>query len=304
MPGRGNKQVPDRDVELPRRGWQSIARAASPAGRPQIKPDVTVPGVALSKRTRNEPDTPCSVAASAAGAPTTSVATATNARDPVLHPAARPTHNGHDPPFALAFPGRRTDYTVEVVCRVRRRGAAGPRRDPGRREEVVVDGAGGCDVTTERAQPDLAPDTFVAYSDGVGNQAFTVAAAGLPDSAVIFAYMANRRVRLGDGDRRWLSISALLGMRVTSISTVSVCSTASGPRKSSLVRAVGFEVNPVVTIDLVDEKRGAAARSSSSNSTAMPLPTKWLQRPSHRGSIRRGGPFRGVMRRCNGQLLS
>jgi VCPO second helical-bundle domain len=51
-------------------------------------------------------------------------------------------------------------------------------------------GSGAAAVTTRaHVQPASAPDTYVAYWDGVGNQAFTASASPAPDGIVIFAYV-------------------------------------------------------------------------------------------------------------------
>jgi hypothetical protein len=55
---------------------------------------------------------------------------------------------------------------------------------------VVAIGLGGSDATSgARAQPASAPDTYVAYWDGVGNQAFTASALAPTEGAVILAYV-------------------------------------------------------------------------------------------------------------------
>jgi hypothetical protein len=55
---------------------------------------------------------------------------------------------------------------------------------------AVAAAIGGTAATTgAQAQPASAPDTYVSYWDGVGNQAFTAAALAPPDGAVIFAYV-------------------------------------------------------------------------------------------------------------------
>src|SRR5262245_46081589 len=48
---------------------------------------------------------------------------------------------------------------------------------------------GGAATTGARVQPASAPDTYVAYGDSVGNQAFTASASAPTDGAVIFAYV-------------------------------------------------------------------------------------------------------------------
>ncbi len=123
------------------------------------------------------------------------------------------------------------------------------------------------------------PDTYVANWDAVGTQAFTAAALSPAEGHTIFAYVGDRRLRLGDGDRGRLR--AVRGRRRRAGEHVGRGSRRRGgaPRPRALpAGAGGDDLDPAYAASLGHDPRRARRRRTASPSASASRTCSSLQR--------------------------